>query len=85
MVAAGQLTQALDRPQGLQSVTNPAAATGGADPATPADARLSAPLPTLTIGRAVSLEDYQNYALNTPASRLRWRPGPGSAPRAASS
>ena len=34
MVAAGQLTQPLDRPQGLQSVTNPSAATGGADPAT---------------------------------------------------
>jgi hypothetical protein len=70
MVAAGQLTQALDRPQGLQSVTNPAAATGGADPATPADARMSAPLPTLTIGRAVSLEDYQNYALNIPGISL---------------
>ena len=38
-LAAGQLTQALDRPQGLQSVTNPGTATGGADPATPAEAR----------------------------------------------
>ncbi|KAA6459812.1 putative baseplate assembly protein [Acidobacteria bacterium AB60] len=64
MVAAGQLTQPLDRPQGLQSVTNPSAATGGADPASPANARLSAPLPTLTLGRIVSLEDYQNFALN---------------------
>ena len=36
MVAAGQLTQPLDRPQGLQSVTNPSAANGGADPASPA-------------------------------------------------
>ena len=70
MVSPGQLTQALDRPQGLQSVTNPAAATGGADPATPADARLSGPLPTLTIGRAVSLEDYQNYALSIPGIAL---------------
>ena len=64
MVAPGQLTQPLDRPQGLQAVTNPSAATGGADPATPAEARLSAPLPTLTLGRVVSLEDYQNFALN---------------------
>ena len=64
MVAPGQLTQPLDRPQGLQSVTNPSAATGGADPATPADAQISAPLPTLTLGRVVSLEDYQNFALN---------------------
>ncbi|MGB6686556.1 MAG: hypothetical protein WBE76_01800 [Terracidiphilus sp.] len=63
MVAAGQLTQPLDRPQGLQTVTNPGAATGGADPATPADAQQSAPLPTLTLGRVVSLEDYQNFAL----------------------
>jgi len=63
MVAAGQLTQPLDRPQGLQTVTNPSAATGGADPASPADAQQSAPLPTLTLGRVVSLEDYQNFAL----------------------
>jgi hypothetical protein len=64
MVAPGQLTQPIDRPQGLQSVINPSAATGGADPASPADARLSAPLPTLTLGRVVSLEDYQNFARN---------------------
>ena len=63
MVAAGQLTQPLDRPQGLQYVTNPGPATGGADPATPASAQQSAPLPTLTLGRVVSLEDYQNFAL----------------------
>jgi hypothetical protein len=63
MVAAGQLSLPLDRPQGLQTVTNPGPATGGADPASPADARQSAPLPTLTLGRVVSLEDYQNFAL----------------------
>ena len=32
-------------------------------PATAGQIRASAPLPTLTIGRVVSLEDYQNYAL----------------------
>ena len=63
MVSAGQLTQPLDRPQGLSSVTNPGAASGAADPASAGQARASAPLPTLTIGRVVSLEDYQNYAL----------------------
>jgi hypothetical protein len=62
MVDPGQLTMPLDRPQGLQSVTNPGAASGGADPSTPADARERAPLPTLTLGRVVSLEDYQNFA-----------------------
>ena len=64
MVASGQLSQPIDRPQGLRSAVNPSAAAGGADPASAADARARAPLPTLTIGRVVSLEDYQNYALN---------------------
>jgi predicted phage baseplate assembly protein len=63
MVSAGQLSQPLDRPQGLSSVTNPSAATGAQDPATADQARARAPLPTLTIGRVVSLEDYQNFAL----------------------
>jgi hypothetical protein len=70
MVAAGQLTQPLDRPQGLQYVTNPGAATGAADPASAADAQQSAPLPTLTLGRIVSLEDYQNFALAFPGIAL---------------
>jgi hypothetical protein len=63
MVSAGQLTQPLDRPQGLSGVTNPSAATGAADPATANEIRSSAPLPTLTISRVVSLQDYQDYAL----------------------
>ena len=63
MVSARQLTQPLDRPQGLSSVTNPGPASGAADPHTAGRARTSAPLPTLTVGRVISLEDYQNYAL----------------------
>ncbi len=63
MVGAGQLSQPVDRPQGLSGVTNPSAATGAADPATADEIRAIAPLPTLTISRVVSLEDYQNYAL----------------------
>lgn len=62
-VDAGQLSQALDRPQGLKAVTNPGPATVGADPDSAASARVSAPLHVLTLERAVSLEDYQNYAL----------------------
>jgi hypothetical protein len=43
-------------------VTNPADATGGADPDTPAAARTSAPLHVLTLERVVSLQDYQDYS-----------------------
>ena len=64
MVNANQISQPLDRPQGVKAVTNPSPASGAADPASADDARASAPLPTLTIGRIVSLEDYQNFALN---------------------
>ena len=64
MVNANQLSQPLDRPQGLKTVTNPSPASGAANSATADTARSSAPLPTLTIGRIVSLEDYQNFALN---------------------
>lgn len=63
MVAAGQVSQPLDRPQGVTGVSNPDAATGAADPATTDEIRTSAPLPTLTISRVVSLADYQDYAL----------------------
>jgi hypothetical protein len=62
-VPVGQLNQPLDRPAGLKSANNPAPASGGADPATLADARRSAPLHVLTLDRVVSLDDYENYAL----------------------
>jgi hypothetical protein len=62
-VGAGLLNQPLDRPAGLKSAGNPAPASGGADPATLAAARTSAPLQVCTIGRVVSLDDYENYAL----------------------
>jgi hypothetical protein len=62
MVATGQLSQPLDRPQGLKGVSNPSAASGGADPDSADDARVAAPLHVLTLDRVVSLEDYENYA-----------------------
>lgn len=62
-VAAGQLTQLLSRPLGLKSVANPLPALGGTD-AEPAEAaRRSMPLGTRTLGRAVSLLDYEDFAL----------------------
>lgn len=62
MVGPGQLSQAIDRPAGLKAVVNPAAASGGADPDTQADARSSASLHVLTLERVVSLRDYQDQA-----------------------
>jgi predicted phage baseplate assembly protein len=60
---ADQLSQALDRPLGLKGVTNPLPATGGVDPE-PADrARATIPLPVRTLGRAVSLQDYADFAM----------------------
>jgi hypothetical protein len=61
-VSANTLTTLVERPLGVSGVTNPAAATGGQDPQTVDDIRSNAPLSVLTLGRAVSLADYQNYA-----------------------
>ncbi len=61
-VAANTLTSLIDRPLGVSAVTNPQAATGGQDAQSVEDIRSSAPLSVLTLGRAVSLSDYENYA-----------------------
>lgn len=61
-VGAGTITTLIDRPLGVSGVNNPAAATGGQDPQTVDDIRSDAPLSVLTLGRAVSITDYQNYA-----------------------
>jgi uncharacterized phage protein gp47/JayE len=57
-VGAEKLTTALDRPPGLKSVTNPLAATGGADEEAIENARENAPSTVRTFGRAVSLLDF---------------------------
>jgi hypothetical protein len=61
-VAAGSVTTLMDRPLGVSGVNNPDAATGGQDPQSIDDIRANAPLSVLTLGRAVSIADYQNYA-----------------------
>ena len=61
-VAAGAVTTLIDRPLGVSGVTNPAPATGGQDPQSIDDIRANAPLSVLTLGRAVSITDYQNFA-----------------------
>jgi predicted phage baseplate assembly protein len=61
-VSAGALSTLLDRPLGVSGVTNPQAATGGQDAASIKDVRTNAPVTVLTLGRAVSITDYQNFA-----------------------
>ena len=61
-VGAGALTSLIDRPLGVSSVTNPEAAAGGQDPEQVSDIRVNAPRTVLTLGRAVSITDYENFA-----------------------
>lgn len=57
-----RLTQLMSRPLGLKSVTNPSASSGGVDADTRDHARRNMPLGMRTLGRAVSLRDYEDYA-----------------------
>lgn len=61
-VASDKLTQLMTRPLGLKSVSNPLPAEGGTDPEGAEAARQSIPLTTRTLGRAVSLIDYEDFA-----------------------
>jgi hypothetical protein len=61
-VAPASITTLVDRPLGVSGVINPQAASGGQDSQSIADVRANAPLSVLTLGRAVSITDYQNYA-----------------------
>lgn len=61
-VQPGALAQLLDRPLGVKGVSNPIAASGGVDPESEDAARTSIPLGVRTLGRAVSLLDYEDYA-----------------------
>ena len=61
-VAAGKLTTLLSRPLGVSGAVNPEAASGGEDAEPLARARDNAPLTVLTLDRAVSIEDYANFA-----------------------
>lgn len=61
-VAADSLTQPMQRPLGLKGVSNPRAAEGGTDAEGADTARSTMPLGTRTLGRAVSLLDYEDFA-----------------------
>jgi hypothetical protein len=62
-VGAGSITTLVDRPLGVSGVTNPTAATGGQNAQSVDDIRVNAPLSVKTLGRAVSITDYQNFAV----------------------
>lgn len=62
-VGADQLTQLMTRPLGLKSVSNPLAGQGGSDPEPADQARRTMPLGTRTLGRVVSLLDYEYFSL----------------------
>ena len=61
-VGADALTLLMTMPAGLKNVTNPLPAAGGDDAERLEDARANAPLTVLTLGRVVSLRDYESFA-----------------------
>ena len=61
-VRGDTLTQLSSRPLGLKGVANPKAALGGTEPEIEATARRSMPMTTRTLGRVVSLLDYEDFA-----------------------
>lgn len=61
-VSASSLKILLTRPLGLRGVANPLAAGGAADSTAGADLVSEAPLTVSTLGRAVSLRDYERTA-----------------------
>jgi hypothetical protein len=62
LVRSGKLTQLMSRPLGLKEVTNPHPAEGAENPESRDQARRNAPLTVLTLDRAVSLRDYEDFA-----------------------
>ena len=73
-VAAGAITTLVDRPLGVSGVINPEPATGGQDPQSVDDIRTNAPQSVLTLGRAVSINDYQNLRRHLRRHRQGLRP-----------
>lgn len=65
-VAAGSIILLKTRPLGIRSVTNPDAAAGWAEPETMEEARRNVPASVRTLGRIVSLSDYEHTARTWP-------------------
>lgn len=61
-VGANRLTTLASRPAGLAGVANPVKSEGGAEPETAGQARSNISLEVRTLGRVVSLRDYEDFA-----------------------
>ena len=61
-VRADRITQAITRPLGVTSVTNPQPASGGADADGPGLTRRTIPLAVSALDRLVSVRDYEDFA-----------------------
>jgi hypothetical protein len=61
-VGAGRINNAITRPIGVRSVSNPLGASGGADPEPRDAARANAPLAVQALDRLVSVRDYEDFA-----------------------
>lgn len=62
LVGEDRLTLLATRPLGLRGVTNPVACADAAEPEGTEAIRASAPLRVLTLGRVVSVQDYEDFA-----------------------
>ena len=62
LVKANQISQLMSRPLGLKGATNPTASQNAGDREPLSEARNNASLTALTLGRVVSLRDYEDYA-----------------------
>lgn len=60
-VAAAKITQLAAKPLGVNAVTNPLPATGGANGDGPGDARATTALRMLALDRLVSVRDYEDF------------------------
>lgn len=61
LVKAQQANMLLTRPLGIKGATNPVKSSGADDPEQLAAAQRNAPLGLLTLGRTVSLSDYEDF------------------------
>lgn len=62
MLNANQLSQLVSRPLHLKAVNNPVEPSGAQDPESASDIRKNANLTIFTLGRIVSLQDFEDYA-----------------------